>query len=95
MTRYIERTLWTLLIINGVVALGGFILGDYWAAAYGTMGATVALLCLFAWEHVQSRSCCVRCGAQPIRETLDGDALCQSCCDAWARAERPDPWSVG
>ena len=55
MTRYVDRTLWTIFILNAVVAGGGFILRDYWASAYGTMGATVALLCLFAWDHVQSR----------------------------------------
>lgn len=30
---------------------------------------------------------CVRHPERPIRETLDGDPLCQECCDAWARAE--------
>ena len=30
---------------------------------------------------------CEQCGATPVREVLDGDALCQECCDAWARAE--------
>lgn len=30
---------------------------------------------------------CVRCGNQPIREVLDGDLLCQSCCTKWARGE--------
>lgn len=30
---------------------------------------------------------CVQCGAEPIRDILDGDALCQACCDAWVRGE--------
>lgn len=30
---------------------------------------------------------CKRCGATPIREVLDGEPLCQACCNAWVRAE--------
>ncbi len=30
---------------------------------------------------------CAWCGQSPIRETLDGEALCQSCCDAWVKSE--------
>jgi hypothetical protein len=30
---------------------------------------------------------CAQCGALPIRDNLDGDDLCQSCCDKWARGE--------
>jgi hypothetical protein len=30
---------------------------------------------------------CSSCGGFPIREVLDGEALCQSCCDKWARSE--------
>lgn len=33
---------------------------------------------------------CDNCGAKPIRDTLDGDALCQACCDKWARAQGED-----
>ena len=33
---------------------------------------------------------CSQCGAFPVREVLDGDRLCQACCDKWVRAERPD-----
>lgn len=31
---------------------------------------------------------CAWCGRAPIREVLDGEALCQDCCDKWARAQR-------
>jgi hypothetical protein len=34
---------------------------------------------------------CARCGGSPVRDNLDGEDLCQPCCDAWARAEAPDP----
>lgn len=34
---------------------------------------------------------CVQCGAKPLREILDGDPLCQACCNKWVAAERPDP----
>lgn len=30
---------------------------------------------------------CDRCGDGPVRDVLDGDFLCQSCCEAWARSE--------
>lgn len=30
---------------------------------------------------------CDRCGAEQVRDVLDGDRLCQSCCDKWVRAE--------
>lgn len=30
---------------------------------------------------------CVNHPGRSVRETLDGDALCQECCNAWARAE--------
>lgn len=30
---------------------------------------------------------CASCGALPIRDNLDGDDLCQACCDKWARGE--------
>jgi hypothetical protein len=30
---------------------------------------------------------CINHPEQPMRDFLDGDALCQSCCDAWARGE--------
>lgn len=30
---------------------------------------------------------CDRCGSKPIRDTLDGNNLCQSCCNAWAKGE--------
>lgn len=33
---------------------------------------------------------CARCGALPIRDNLDGDDLCQACCDKWAQGERPE-----
>lgn len=40
------------------------------------------------YEHAKSaRRSCVKCGAKPVRDTLDGDDLCQSCCDAWSKAE--------
>jgi hypothetical protein len=36
---------------------------------------------------VTTRLECDQCGVVPVREVLDGDALCQACCDAWVRAE--------
>ena len=33
---------------------------------------------------------CDRCGDAPVRDVLDGDYLCQSCCEAWARGEQPE-----
>jgi hypothetical protein len=30
---------------------------------------------------------CVTCGDTPIREILDGDRLCQNCCNQWVKAE--------
>lgn len=30
---------------------------------------------------------CINHPDRPVRENLDGDNLCQECCDAWARAE--------
>ena len=30
---------------------------------------------------------CQWCGAHPIRDVLDGDPLCQSCCEKWERGE--------
>lgn len=30
---------------------------------------------------------CDWCGKSPVRDCLDGDALCQQCCDKWAKAE--------
>lgn len=37
---------------------------------------------------LNSTEICDGCGAlRIIREVLDGDKLCQSCCDAWVRAE--------
>lgn len=32
---------------------------------------------------------CSRCGRSPVREVLDGDPLCQGCCNDWVRGERP------
>lgn len=34
---------------------------------------------------------CAWCEGVPIREVIDGDALCQSCCDKWARSQAPEP----
>jgi hypothetical protein len=34
-----------------------------------------------------SPSGCAWCGALPIRDHLDGDDLCQGCCDKWVRGE--------
>lgn len=36
------------------------------------------------------RRSCVQCGNVPLRDILDGDPLCQQCCDKWVRAEAPD-----
>ncbi len=30
---------------------------------------------------------CAKCGGTQVRENLDGDDLCQSCCDKWVRGE--------
>lgn len=30
---------------------------------------------------------CINHPDRPVREILDGDALCQKCADAWARGE--------
>jgi hypothetical protein len=38
-------------------------------------------------EHLSPASKCQSCGASPVREWLDGDALCQSCCNDWVRGE--------
>jgi hypothetical protein len=32
-------------------------------------------------------ACCDLCCATPVRTVLDGDKLCQSCADKWARSE--------
>lgn len=44
-----------------------------------------------AWTDASDfndRDTCDGCGEQRvIREVLDGDKLCQSCCDAWVKAE--------
>lgn len=39
----------------------------------------------------EPKPACAWCGATPIRDTLDGDPLCQGCCDKWARGEAPEP----
>lgn len=31
---------------------------------------------------------CAWCGELPIRDNLDGEDLCQSCCNKWAQGER-------
>jgi hypothetical protein len=36
---------------------------------------------------VTSRLTCERCDARPVRDVIEGDALCQDCCDVWVRAE--------
>lgn len=38
-------------------------------------------------KHLEPVSKCVRCGKSPVREILDDEALCQSCCDDWVRGE--------
>lgn len=48
-------------------------------------------------HRTPSKDCCLvrglkefpacHCGAQPVAE-VDGDFLCQSCADKWARGER-------
>jgi hypothetical protein len=37
---------------------------------------------------------CDQCGTHPVREVLDGDKLCQACCDQWARNQQPDPQDI-
>lgn len=37
-------------------------------------------------QHSQSETC-DHCASIPVRATLDGEALCQACCDNWVRAE--------
>lgn len=34
-----------------------------------------------------ARRVCDWCGGAPVRDNLDGDDLCQSCCDKWVRGE--------
>jgi hypothetical protein len=43
------------------------------------------------WKEFLVMDRCVQCGASPVRDNLDGDDLCQGCCDKWARGEAPDP----
>lgn len=43
------------------------------------------------WKEFLVMGLCVQCGASPVRDNLDGDDLCQGCCDKWARGEAPDP----
>ncbi len=31
---------------------------------------------------------CAWCGQHPIRDVLDGDPLCQSCCNQWCKGEQ-------
>lgn len=35
---------------------------------------------------------CDECGGTPIRANLDGDNLCQRCCDQWAKGEALQAW---
>lgn len=35
---------------------------------------------------------CDECGGTPIRANLDGDDLCQRCCDQWAKGEALQAW---
>ncbi|MDE2436468.1 MAG: hypothetical protein KGM49_09425 [Sphingomonadales bacterium] len=37
------------------------------------------------FRYVPAVSACVN---HPVRDVLDGDPLCQACCDAWVRGER-------
>jgi hypothetical protein len=51
----------------------------------GTAGRDDALVAAIdGWAAAKG---CKRCGTMPIRDTLDGDPLCQSCCDMWARGQ--------
>lgn len=43
----------------------------------------------FAMAQKGRKGRCDKCGTMPIREILDGDSLCQKCCEKWARGERP------
>lgn len=38
-------------------------------------------------EHISKKNRCAWCSAIPIRANLDGDELCQACCEKWVRAE--------
>jgi cytochrome c-type biogenesis protein CcmH/NrfF len=42
-----------------------------------------------AIERLREALQCKQCRQSPVREILDGDALCQACCDNWARGENP------
>ncbi len=43
------------------------------------------------WSIVDvSPTRCINHPNRPVRENLDGDDLCQECCEQWARAEQPD-----
>ena len=33
---------------------------------------------------------CAWCGGTPIRDVLDGDPLCQECCDKWVGGNRTE-----
>lgn len=38
-------------------------------------------------DFIRQVLACERCGKPPVREYLDGDALCQACCNDWVRGE--------
>jgi hypothetical protein len=52
-----------------------------------TIGGSLQYVQSIAREALKATGC-IRHPERPIRETLDGDALCQECCDQWARAEQ-------
>ena len=39
-------------------------------------------------EALKATADCQWCGDRPTRAVLDGDRLCQSCCDKWVRGQR-------
>lgn len=39
------------------------------------------------WTEPWEWEDCAKCGATPVRDVLDDEALCQECCEAWARGE--------
>lgn len=38
-------------------------------------------------SEIDHGNVCDECGSTPVRDVLDGDKLCQECCDKWVRGE--------
>ena len=55
-----------------------------WDAPYRNAGIGIASAIR---EHRSAEHGCVNHPTRPVREHLDGDDLCQECCDIWVRGE--------